>query len=138
MIWLLDEVDRLYSGVVSDPDMWIEQRFVDWSESVSAGGDVDRIAGKYLRRILTTARKLRVFWTESADRRDLDWRSKVDIALGPRAWRPVMDLALALLESDSSEEVFDRSAELFRIVNNQPYLDGIDYEKWSEQHMPGM
>jgi len=136
VIWLLDEVDRLYEGVVTDPDGWMEQRFIDWSESVVAGDDIDREISKHLRRVLATARKLRAFWEDHADRPDLGWRSKVDIALGPRAWRPVMNLATILLESRPNEQLFDRTAGLFRIVNNAPYLDGIDYEKWSERHTP--
>jgi hypothetical protein len=138
VIWLLDEVDGLYHSVVSDPESWIEQRFIDWSDSVSAGGEIDRDLAKHLRRILATARKLGRFWRDHADRPDLAWRSKVDLAFGPRAWRPVMDLAMVLLESDPSEELFDRAGELFRIVNNQPYLDGIDYENWSEHHTRSM
>jgi len=138
VIWLLDEVDGLYDSVVSDPESWIEQRFIDWSDSISAGGEIDRDVAKRLRRILATARKLRAFWCGHVDRPDLEWRSRVDLALGPRAWRPVMDLAMLLLESDPSEDLFDRAADLFRIVTNQPYLDGIGYEKWSELHTPSV
>lgn len=133
MIWLLDEVDRLYDGVVTDPDAWIEQRFIDWSESIASAGEIDREISKHLRRILTTARKLRAFWEDHPDRPDLGWRSKVDIALGPRAWRPVMNLAMILLDSSPDAELFERTSALFRIVNNAPYLDGIDYENWSER-----
>lgn len=136
MIWLLDEVDRLYDSVVSDPESWIEQRFIDWSDSISAGGEIDRDIAKRLRRIITTARKLQTFWHGHVDRPDLAWRSKVDLALGPKAWRPVLDLAMFLLEAEPTEDLFDRAADLFRMVNNQPYLDGIDYEKWSEHHTP--
>lgn len=138
MIWLLDEVDGLYNSVVSDPESWFEQRFIDWSDSISAGGEIDRDVAKRLRRILSTARKLRAFWYGHVDRPDLEWRSRVDLALGPRAWRPVMELAMLLLESDPSEDLFDRAADLFRIVTNQPYLDGIGYEKWSELHPPSV
>ncbi len=138
MIWLLDDVDRLYEGVVSDPDTWIEQRFIDWSESVVSGGEIDREISKHLRRVMVMARKLRAFWADHADRPDLEWRSKVDIALGPRAWRPVMTLSMALLESHAGEDLFDRTAGLFRIVNNAPYLDGIGYKKWSERHTPSV
>ncbi len=138
MIWLLDDVDRLYEGVVTDPDSWIEQRFIDWSESVISGGEIDREISKHLRRVMATARKLRVFWADRPDRPDLEWRSKVDIALGPRAWRPVLNLATVLLDSDPEEELFKRTAGLFRIVNNAPYLDGIGYEKWSEHHTPSV
>ncbi|MCL1597671.1 MAG: hypothetical protein M3094_00695 [Actinomycetia bacterium] len=138
MIWLLDDVDRLYEGVVMDPDSWIEQRFVDWSESVVSGGEIDREISRRLRRVMATARKLRAFWSDGTDRPDLEWRSKVDIALGPRAWRPVMNLAMILLDSHPDEELFEHTAGLFRIVNNAPYLDGIGYEKWSERHTPSL
>ncbi len=137
MVWLLDEVDRLYGGVVTEPEAWSDQRFVDWSEAVAAADGMDRATARHLRRILTTARKLRSFWATAEDRPDLGWRSRVDLALGPRAWRPVLDLASDLLEAEPSEELFERTAELFRVVNNQPYLDGIEYGQWVEDHTPG-
>ncbi len=126
---LLCAVEELYMGVVSDPEQWNEQRFVDWSESV-AGGAIDRAGAKYLRRIVRVAQKLQAFWSSSTDRPDLDWRSKVDIVLGPSAWRPVLGLASHVMTADPSQELFETTAVLFRLVNNDEYLDGIDFEEW--------
>jgi len=129
---LLSEVDQLYLGVVCDPEAWNEQRFADWAESAAGGTAIDRVIAKYLRRVLSVARKLQAFWVGQVARPELDWRSRVDLALGPRAWRPVLDLATHLLDAEPSEELFDRTSRLFRLVNNEPYLDGIGYEAWAE------
>jgi len=129
---LLGEVDQLYLGVVCDPQAWNEQRFADWAESATGSRAIDRIVARYMRRILSVARKLQAFWANQVARPELDWRSRVDLALGPRAWRPVLDLAKHLLDAEPSEELFDRTGRLFRLVNNEPYLDGIGYEAWAE------
>lgn len=135
MSGLLGEVDQLYIGVVSDPERWNEQRFADWSESVTGGYEIDRDVARYMRRIITVARKLQTFWLDHGDRRELDWRSKVDLALGPRAWRPVLELASYLVAAEPSRELFETNAALFRLVNNEQYLDGIGFEEWIEERM---
>jgi hypothetical protein len=130
---LLVEIDVLYEGCVTNPRRWREQDFVDWAEGVSVGYDLDRTSAKMIRRALTMARKLAAFWLDHADLGGTDdWRSKVDIALGPRAWRPQLDLAEHLLATDPDPDVFAVVADLFPIVRNQPYLDGIRYEAWLE------
>ncbi|MCL1594186.1 MAG: hypothetical protein M3132_07550 [Actinomycetia bacterium] len=129
---LLDAVDVLYRGVVSEPGAWNDRRLEDWSETLGEFSELDRASAKYIRRVMTAARKLRAFWSEHPVDEGIDWRSRVDLALGNRAWRPVLDLATYLLSIDPSPEVFERTSILFRTVNHEQFIDGITYEEWIE------
>jgi len=133
MSGLFSEIDQLYELAVTEPQRCTEQFYVDWAESAATGPDVDKVSARYLRRSLAMARKLAAFWT---DRNPLsgpvDWRSRVDVALGARAWRPQLELAEYLLDRDGSHESFEVVSALFPVVNNQPFLDGIAYEEWQE------
>ena len=134
MSGLIAEVDNLYERCVLDSQRCSEQFFVDWSEGVAAGHEVDRASAKYIRRCLTAGRKLAAFWAASdAPRRPADWRAGVDLAIGARAWRPQLELAEHLLETSPSEAAFDAVSALFPLVHNEPFLDGIDYGEWSER-----
>ena len=133
MSGLLDDIDQLYEVSVTEPDRCTEQFYVDWADEVAAGEGVDKRCARSIRRALSMARRLAAFWLE----RDMgsapeDWRARVDVALGPRAWRPQLELAEYLLERDGSARAFDVVSGLFPVVNNQPYLDGITFEEWSE------
>ena len=127
MTAVLAEVDTLYESVVMEPEKWSDQSVVDWAEGVAGTGGVDRVAAKYLRRIVRVAGKLQQFWVADARISDtaLDWTSRVDIAMGP-----VLDLATHLLESDPTAETFERVATLFRVVNNVEFVDGASFEEW--------
>jgi hypothetical protein len=125
-------VEALYEAVVTDPGSWNEQMFVDWSESVVADGPVSKDEAKYVRRALRMAQKLRVFWIDAPVRRDLGWESRVDLALGPKAWRPVLDLAEAQLRNSRSEEAFTDVANLFPLVNGDKFLDGMNFDVWRD------
>jgi len=134
---LIGEVEDLYRGVVTEPGAWSPQAMSDWIEVAATSEEVDKAAAKYLRRIVTMAERLRTFW--SGDERVVNaaiaWRSRVDLAFGPRAWRPVLDLADHLFEAQPTEELFMTVGELFRLVNNRPWLDGISYDQWcAESH----
>jgi len=129
---LLDSVDELYSGVVSEPGDWNDQRFDDWASSLGESSALDKTSSKYVRRVVTAARKLRTFWLSRPDGREGDWRSRVDAALGNRAWRPVLDLSMHELQRDPSYELFERTSDLFRSVNHEPFLDGLGYEAYLE------
>ena len=128
---LLDDVDGLYASCVMDPGRWNDQAFADWVDAVSLTEGIDREVTKLLRRCLNAARRLAAFWV-AADtaRAPDDWRGRVDLALGVRAWRPQLDLARLLLERNGDRATFERVAELFPVVTNQPFLDGIDYQDW--------
>lgn len=133
MSGLLVEIDQLYELTVTEPQRCTEQFYVDWAEGAASGSDVDKVSARYLRRSLTMARKLAAFWTEKdPSSGPNDWRSRVDMALGARAWRPQLELAEYLLTRDGSVESFEVVSMLFPVVNNQPFLDGISFEEWQE------
>lgn len=130
---LLDAIDRLYADVVTAPDAWGEQSLADWANEVTAGG-VDRQQARSVRRALRIAQRLRDFWLRdeavvSAD----DWRTRVDVALGPRAWRPTLELAQHGLDVEPSAAVFDEVKARFRIVNSEAWMDGVDFAAWYEE-----
>lgn len=125
-------VEALYEAVVTNPDRWNAQMFVDWTDTVDFNATPSKDEAKYLRRSLRAAQKLRSFWIGSQARPDLEWHSMVDLAMGPKAWRPVLDLADVRLRNERSEEAFTDVARLFPLVNNEEFLDGIDFEDWKK------
>lgn len=133
---LLSEVDLLFEGCVMDPDRWDARSIEEWASSLAATGEIDRDSARHVRRIIRVATKLHGFWMDPqvAVAPD-DWRSRVDVALGARAWRPVLDLAEHILEQEGTEASFDAVSELFPVVHNQPFLDGIDYEAWRHDRL---
>lgn len=133
MSGLLSEIDQLYELSVTEPHRCTEQFYVDWAEGIAGPGGVDKASARYIRRCMAMARKLAGFWTERGRSTEpQDWRSRVDIALGPRAWRPQLDLAEYLLERDGTSEAFEVVSGLFPVVNNQPFLDGVTFEQWQD------
>ena len=135
---ILDEVDQLYELAVTSPSSLNDQKIHDWSEGVTGGYEIDRIEAKLIRRCVNVARKLAVFWLARDGGRDdpVEWHSRVDLALGIRAWRPQLELAQHLLEKSLDDVTFNKAAQLFRIVNHEPFLDGMSYEAWRESHRP--
>lgn len=132
MSGLLGEVESLYAVAVMSPNALTEHTISDWFDGVAATTQLDKPAAKLLRRLVRTAQKLSLFWrsdTRVGDL-DLDWRTRVDIAMGPRAWRPVLDLSQHILAEQPSEETFESVRELFRIVNGDVWLEGVGYEEW--------
>ena len=132
---LLSDAAALYETAVLSPDALTEQAITDWFEGAAATGDLDKKSAKLLRRLVRTAQKLAVFWASDSRAGDLslEWRTRVDIAMGPRAWRPVLDLGQHLLEQHPDEDVFNSVGELFRIVNGEVWLEGIAYEAWLQE-----
>jgi len=132
MSGLLADVESLFAESVMVPEALTEQAITDWFEGVAATSDLDKQTAKLLRRLVRTAQRLAVFWTSDARVSDasLGWRTRVDIAMGPRAWRPVLDLSQHLLEEQPDEKTFDEVADLFRIVNGEVWLEGISYREW--------
>lgn len=131
---IVDEIDQLYEQAVLVPASRSDQALADWAEAVAEGHELDRESARYVRRCLNVARKLAAFWSDDRNTTDQpdEWRSRVDIALGARAWRPQFDLAWHLLELSPDEQTFVRVSELFRFVNNEPFLDGVSYGEWIE------
>lgn len=135
---VLDEVDQLFELAVISPGSLNDQMIHDWSDGVASGYEIDRLGAKYVRRCVNIARKLAAFWSARDPALDdpPEWTSRVDLSLGVRAWRPQLELAQHLLETSGDEVTFDKVVELFRIVNNEPYLDGMSYEVWCDTCRP--
>jgi hypothetical protein len=129
---VLAAVDRLYESVVTDPESWNEQSFGDWADdALHDAADLSKGAIREVRRCLRAAQKLRAFWAERApDAAEDDWRSRVDVALGARAWRPALDLAMAGLAEDPSPELYAEVQLRFPVVHSDRWMEGIDYETW--------
>lgn len=127
-------VDDLYRDVVMDPDRWNGAAFAEWLESVAVdAGAVDRITARALRRSVRMAIKLQRFWSSSdasRHRTEESWETRVDIAVGVPAWRPVLELAERELKSLPSPEGFEEVRRRFRVVNGSTWMEGIDYEEW--------
>lgn len=129
---LLASVDELYASVVADPGPWSDQALADWVEDAASDG-VSREEAKALRRCLRAAERLRDFWAEGrAAIPAEEWEARVDVALGVRAWRPALELAMAGLERAPSPELFAEVRRRFRVVNGTPWLEGVSYEGWLE------
>ena len=131
----LRTIEQLYESVVNDAQSWNEQAFADWAaDALVDTNELPKEAQREIRRSLRAAQKLQAFW--SGDRSTVsdhdDWESKVDIALGARAWRPLLDLAMVGLETAPSEELFDEVRNRFALVNSDRWMDGVSYEEWCE------
>jgi hypothetical protein len=133
-VTVLDDIDQLYETAVTSPTQLNDQMIQDWTEAVVSNYEIDRPGAKYVRRCVTAARKMSSFWAawDPTAERPPEWPSRVDLALGVRAWRPQMELAQHLLIEEPDPVTYERAAQLFRVVNNQPYLDGMTYEAWLE------
>ena len=130
---LLSEVELLYEGCVTNPADWGERAFADWAEGIQHVEGLDKVSARYVRRCMNAGRKLAAFWSDRGSEVASDeWRSRVDVALGARAWRPLLDLAEHELERTGAEGAFVVVSGLFPLVRNQPYLDGVGYGEWLE------
>ncbi len=128
---LLAAIDELYARTVTEPDRWHEQAFHDWAGDLNADG-LTKEQARAVRRALGMARKLRDFWADPARIVDADdWRSRIDVAFGARAWRPTLELAIAGLDAEPSPELFDEVRTRFRVVNNELWLEGVEYADWA-------
>ena len=131
---LVARLEGLYESVVTSPNEWSDQRFAEWSEELStSSGALDREALRQIRRGIRAAIRLRAFWlVDDTSRPDDhgDWRTRVDMSQGSRAWRPVVDLAMHGLDVDPSEELFDIVKDRFSVLTSQRWMEGVDYEAW--------
>ena len=132
---LLSSVDSLFETAVMSPNALTDQAITDWYDGVAATADLDRQSAKLVRRLIRTAQKLAAFWSGDARVWDigLGWRARVDIAMGPRAWRPVLEIGQYIFEAHPSEERFESVGDLFRIVNGEVWMDGMTYGEWLEE-----
>lgn len=132
MSGLLSAIDQLYEGCVTEPGRWNDQAFQDWADGIASAEGMDRTTSRFVRRSLKAGQRLAAFWISQGGAAPDDWRARVDMALGARAWRPQLELAEYLLERDQSEDVFVAVVSLFPVVHHQPFLDGVSFEEWLE------
>lgn len=134
-------VDDLYERVVGSPDAWTDAALEEWGVEAFAGAEPpSRATAREVRRCLRAARRLRDFWLEppaGVPSDAGDWRTRVDLALGVRAWRPVLAIAQAGLREAPSEELFEETKRRFREVHGVPWMEGVTFIEWTEQTEPG-
>jgi hypothetical protein len=130
---VIHAVDGLYESVVTAPAAWNDQAFSDWADdALLDAAELPREAIRQVRRCLNAARKMAAFWdadSSSVSDHD-DWRSRVDISLGPRAWRPTLELAQIGLQNAPSEELFEEVKGRFAVVNSERWMEGVDFDEW--------
>jgi hypothetical protein len=133
---LLHRVDDLYKSVVLQPQRWTDDAFSDWAGEAVIGSVPSKAIAREIRRILRVAVKLRDFWTEDVPRPDDhgDWRTRVDLAMGSRAWRPSLAIAQIGLEEAPSEELFDEVRERFRVVYSDRWMEEVTFFDWLAEH----
>ncbi len=133
---LLAQCEELYAGVCFEPDSWPDSSLADWIESIAGSAVVDKEVARELRRVLRAAQKLREFWSRPAEGRPPDygdWRTRVDIGLGLKAWRPLLAIAQHGLATSPSEELFNEVKARFRVVAGERWMEGVAYEEWLDQ-----
>jgi len=137
---LVNRIDELYRSVVEDPGRWNEAAFADWAEDVFSSSDgIGKAEARELRRCLRAAGKLQAFWMVDDATRPPDagdWRTRVDIGLGPAAWRPPLALAQIGLERVPSAELYEEVSTRFREVHSEVWMGGINYESWRSGRDP--
>lgn len=136
-ISLLERSEQLYEHVVMSPAAWPEARLAEWADDLLVDGEgLDRTTMQLVRWILRSAGRLQRFWLDDDPGRPDDhgdWRTRVDIAGGARAWRPVLDLAMHGLDQSPSVDMFLIVKELFAVVTSERWMEGVDYESWLDR-----
>jgi hypothetical protein len=135
---LVAGAEMLYERVVTSPEAWNDGAFEEWTaEILSDGPAPSRDVAREIRRCVRAAVKLRGFWLAppaGVPSDAGDWRTRVDLALGIRAWRPLLGIAQAGLAEAPSEEVFHETQRLFREVHAATWMDGVTFEVWQTEH----
>jgi hypothetical protein len=134
---LLAQCEELYAAVCFDAEAWSDSALADWIEALASSSYVDKEIGRELRRIVRAAQKLRDFWLAPAAGRPPDhgdWRTRVDIGLGVKAWRPLLAMARLGLSRAPGEELFADVKERFRVVTGERWMEGVDFDDWLADH----
>jgi len=132
---LLVQCEDLYAGVCFDAGDWPDSALADWISGIAESGQVDRETARELRRVMRSAQKLRRFWESSPANLPPDhgdFRTRVDIAVGAAAWRPLLALARRGLEVSPDAELYEEVKERFRVVSGERWMEGVSYEEWLE------
>jgi hypothetical protein len=127
---LLRRVDELYESVVTTPDRWNDLALSEWAQDVAGEQALPKEVSRHLRRCLRLAQKLRDFWSAPPPSPPEEWRARVDVALGSRAWRPTLDLAKLGLELAPTEELYVEVRARFRVVHSDRWMEGVGFEEW--------
>ncbi|MCP3975611.1 MAG: hypothetical protein GY720_14090 [bacterium] len=130
---LIEQCEQLYADACFDGESVPDSSLADWIDGIASSMQVDKEVARELRRVLRATQKLRDFWLAPATGRPPDhgdWRTRVDIGLGIKAWRPLLEIARHGLQRQPSEELFADVKERFRVVMGERWMDGVDYEGW--------
>ena len=130
---LLSRCEELYSSVTLDAEAWSDESLADWMSSIADTGVADKAVAREVRRVVRSAQKLRDFWRQPPPALPPDhddWRTRVDIAVGAKAWRPLLALARLGLERSPSSERYDDVKARFRIVTGERWMEGVDFDDW--------
>ena len=125
----------MYETAVSFPEHWNESAAAEWAEELFVMRAPEPEVLRHIRRAVRMSLKLAEFWRDPPESMTLDtgeWRARVDIALGARAWRPVLDTARIGLASSPTEELFTEAKNLFRVVHHSFWMEGVSYREWLE------
>ena len=132
---IVEAVDGLYRGVVTDPTAWTDRAIEDWAaDTIGGGSRPSRSLARELRRCMRAAVKMRDFWLDppaGVPSDAGDWRTRVDVSLGIRAWRPPLEIAREGLETEGTQELYEEMTRRFREVHGDEWMDGLTFEDWS-------
>lgn len=134
---LLAQCEELYAAVCFDAESWPDSALADWIDGVAASSFVDKEIGRELRRIVRAAQKLRDFWLTPAAGRPPDhgdWRARVDIGTGVKAWRPLLALARLGLSREPDRVLYDDVKERFRVVTGERWMEDVSFDEWVADH----
>ena len=133
---LLTQCEDLYAAVCFDAAAWPDSALADWMEGLAASSQMDKEIGREVRRIVRAAQKLRDFWLAPAAGRPPDhgdWRTRVDIGLGVKAWRPLLAMARLGLSREPDGELYEDVKERFRVVTGEHWMEGVTFEEWLDR-----
>lgn len=124
--------------MVTSPGSWDDATLGEWLDGLAQDGDggYSKDTGRELRRCLRCAVRMRDFWLidDSSRPDDLgDWRTRVDLAMGARAWRPTLALAQEGLRTSPSPELYEEVRTRFRVVNSERWMEDVSYAEWCEE-----
>lgn len=86
--------------------------------------------------MLRAAQKLRTFWgnpPSSLPPDHGDFRTRVDIGLGVKAWRPLLAISQFGLHHSPGPDLYEDVKERFRVVFGERWMEGVGYDEWLAQ-----
>ncbi|MDH3500768.1 MAG: hypothetical protein OEM97_11630, partial [Acidimicrobiia bacterium] len=115
---------------------WSDDVMAEWASEAPAGAEPSKAIAREIRRCLRVAQKLRSFWLDGDARPSDhgDWRTRVDLAMGSRAWRPTLEIARIGLDEAPSESLFEEVRSRFRVVNSDRWMEEVSFAEWLIEH----